>query len=300
MWPQYFWILYIAETLVLFPLRWQHMMAAKPLPEVLSWLDFCWIANIMCNVMLIFYVIYDFEHASFGFMKFIGSGAVRKILFCAFWGVANGPLLSAVGALGNSLVFHDVDNTVSVFIHLCPSLLTFTFRWKSDQIVSTFPGLFHLDYFDSVDPWRDIYILSVCGYFVWFVPFTLWMCTCGLGMPSNGYDTVFHSMMRGGSPIPRMLGWTKEEENTRAENNDYTVMSVLLYMLLHAVSCCLSMTLSIGCWYSMIFHGCACFLMLLTSIYKGSSRYSYYILENYITILRREFAEVLKPDAASK
>ena len=56
--PQHFWIIYILETLILFPIRWRHMAAAQPLSEVYYWLDFCWIANFICNFAL---VVYTFD-----------------------------------------------------------------------------------------------------------------------------------------------------------------------------------------------------------------------------------------------
>ena len=43
---------------------------------------------------------------------------VQKWAFCAAWGLGNGPLLCATGLLGNSLLFHDFENTSSVLIHL--------------------------------------------------------------------------------------------------------------------------------------------------------------------------------------
>ena len=44
--------------------------------------------------------------------------SVQKWAFCAAWGLGNGPLLCAIAVLGNSLLFHDFDNTSSVLIHL--------------------------------------------------------------------------------------------------------------------------------------------------------------------------------------
>jgi len=204
--------------------------------------------------------------------------------------------LCAVAALRNSLVFHDVDNTVSVFIHLYPSLLMFTLRWHADKVLSAWPGLFRLDYYDSIEPWSDIYLKSVVAYFIWCVPFTLWMVTCGLRMPSKGFDTVFHALMRGSNPVAVILGWSKEEQDRRAKSNDFTVSSVLIYMLIHAVAVCASMLVSIACWMSMYIHGFACLAMALVVIYNGSSRYSYYVIDNYVAIMRKEFSGILETE----
>jgi hypothetical protein len=42
---------------------------------------------------------------------------------------ANGPLLVAIVAWRNSMVFHSLDKTTSLFIHVFPALLTYCTRW---------------------------------------------------------------------------------------------------------------------------------------------------------------------------
>ena len=42
---------------------------------------------------------------------------------------ANGPLMVAVLAWRNSLVFHSLDKMTSIFIHILPAILTFLVRW---------------------------------------------------------------------------------------------------------------------------------------------------------------------------
>jgi len=49
-----------------------------------------------------------------------------------FFGLSNGPLLFAVIAWNNKLVFHDLDKLTSLFIHLFPPLLTYNIRWQTD------------------------------------------------------------------------------------------------------------------------------------------------------------------------
>jgi len=294
--PEHFWIVYIVETLILFPIRWKHMAHAKPLSEVLYWLDFCWISNFVCNLGLFAFLLdaYYNNDAVDRYLEYLDGSSVRQTLFCTFWGVATGPLLCAVIVLGNALVFHDPDNTVSVFIHLCPSLLAFTLRWHSEAVLKAWPGLFHLDYFDQVNAWVNVYGNAALFYLAWFVLYALWLVFFGMKMPSKGYDTVFHSMMRGANPVASLLGWSKEESAQRAKMNDFTVGSALIYMLFHAVAVLLAMTVSVLCFVSEYFHGGACLLAVLMAIYKGSSRYTYYILENYASVLHREFDGVLK------
>jgi len=295
--PEHFWIVYIVGASILFPLRWRHVVRAKPLPKVLSWLDFCWVANILCNIGLYLIVLHGCIRQSGSFLHALGADSVRKVAFCTCWGVATRPLACAAVALRNALVFHDVDNMASVFIHILPSLLMFTLRWHAVKVASTWPTFFHLDYFDSIEPWSDIYLKSVVAYWIWFVPFTLWMATCGLKMPSKGLDTVFHSLMRKGStPVATILGWSKEEQDQRAKKNDFTIPSVLIYMLMHAAAVCASMLVAVACWVSMYIHAFACLAVALSVIYHGSSRYSYYALDNSIAAMRKEFSGVLETE----
>ena len=44
---------------------------------------------------------------------------------------ANGPLAWAIPCWRNSLVFHDIEKTSSVYIHLFPGLLTYSTRWHN-------------------------------------------------------------------------------------------------------------------------------------------------------------------------
>merc|ERR1711874_950621 len=124
--PQHFWIVYLAEIMILFPVRWQHQVHATP-KQHFYWLDFCWIANFSSILALATLVVngYFYEDT-------LVSEHARKLYFSAAWGIGCGPLLWAVGLLNNALVFHDADNTASVLIHLFPSLVLFCLLWKRD------------------------------------------------------------------------------------------------------------------------------------------------------------------------
>ncbi|CAJ1397455.1 unnamed protein product [Effrenium voratum] len=295
--PQHFWIVYIFETLILFPIRWKNAAAAKPLSEVLYWLDFCWFCNFSMNIVLIIYVIDAyFNFPCMSFLMALDAIHVRKFLFCMFFGI-QGPLLGAVGALGNALVFHDANNTVSVFIHLCPSLLAYTLRWHREEVLAAWPGLFELDYFKEVSPWVDVYRNAAIAYVIWWVLYSVWL-QFSMDMPSKGYDTVFHLMMRGPNPVGPLLSWSPEESSQRAARNDFTRGSAVLYMVFHSMAVLPAILLSVLCWLSQAFHAFFCLAMTLAAIYKGSKRYAYFILESYLGEMRREFAAFVKPASA--
>jgi hypothetical protein len=63
-------------------------------------------------------------------------------MFYALWGIANGPMAVGSVALKNALVLHDLEEMQSLFLHLNPPLICWSFRWHSDKIGNIWPGLF--------------------------------------------------------------------------------------------------------------------------------------------------------------
>lgn len=115
----------IARFFLFRKLGWQYFM-----------LDFCYftIACTFANLYL-----------------FWGNETFFKICFI----YANGPLTWAIVAWRNSLVFHDYDRTTSVYIHILPSMLTYSLRWT--------PG-----YYDTCSGLmlRD-FAMACSGYMAW-------------------------------------------------------------------------------------------------------------------------------------
>jgi hypothetical protein len=73
-------------------------------------LDFCYFVQMMCLAHIWVWPTSD-------------SLALLVFVF------GNGPLLCAIVAWRNSLVFHSLDKTTSLFIHVFPCLLTYCTRW---------------------------------------------------------------------------------------------------------------------------------------------------------------------------
>ena len=69
---------------------------------------------------------------------------------------ANGPLAWAIVLWRNSFVFHDYDKITSVYIHLLPSILTFTEKWFKDPLPDSHPSLATSDY-----------LAATLGYVFW-------------------------------------------------------------------------------------------------------------------------------------
>nr|XP_027185970.1 uncharacterized membrane protein C776.05 isoform X3 [Cicer arietinum] len=105
--PQDIPLVYCLFYFVFVPLRWIYYRFKK-------WhyylLDFCYYANTIFLVYLIFY-------------------PTNEKLFLVCFSFAEGPLAWALIVWRCSLVFSSVDKIVSVLIHLLPGLVFFTIRW---------------------------------------------------------------------------------------------------------------------------------------------------------------------------
>lgn len=279
--PQHFWILYMLETFILFPVRFYRMLIVSPLATTLYMLDFCWIANFCGNIVLLILIADAYTNQE------IFGEAFRRLCFTSFYAIANGPLLLATGALGNALVFHDMDNTASMFIHSFPSLLMYIFRWKSSLVRSAWPTIFKLDYFDTIRP-LDLYIHSLFCYCSWWLLYTVWLLVFGMKLPSYGYDTVFHWALRGpaGPVVSKLTGRT--DMKARAKNNDFFRSEALVYLVLHAAAINVALVLGMANFYYQPLHTATMVAMLLLAVYNGAARYSHFLLRSYADIIRRE------------
>eukprot|EP00968_Pinguiococcus_pyrenoidosus_P020334 scaffold2350_cov259-Pinguiococcus_pyrenoidosus.AAC.2 len=105
--PELFWLWYLIQMSVMIGLRifsyhkckWQYFL-----------IDFCYFANFCCFAQV---------------MLAPRSCLATKINFVN----SHGPLLTAIVAWRNSLVFHDVDKMTTVYLHMMPSWLLYSLRW---------------------------------------------------------------------------------------------------------------------------------------------------------------------------
>ena len=88
--PQNFWILYLAEMIVLVPLNQYHRIRALPLNKSLYYLDFCWVANLIAIGSLITIVLHSIIASVVNEDIAILSDNIRKHLFMAVLGTSCG------------------------------------------------------------------------------------------------------------------------------------------------------------------------------------------------------------------
>ena len=128
--PEHFWLIHMIEAFVLFPLRWKSSSSMKP-SEVFTFCDYCWVVNFAGAITMLLCIVDDNEHLG-GFNML--TAEIRRTLFVGYFAVSCGPLMLAVLGLGNAMVFHDIANLSSLFIHIFPPLTMSVMRFQSHHV----------------------------------------------------------------------------------------------------------------------------------------------------------------------
>ena len=118
--PNLYWIWHLARTSFYLPLRFLRFRGRK---WELYLLDWCYVVTYLSSIC----AVLAFLRVSFG----IETPLVRfnTALIHAAFAMACGPLAASLYVFRNSIVFHDVDHSTSVFIHLSPFILFWCMRW---------------------------------------------------------------------------------------------------------------------------------------------------------------------------
>lgn len=82
--------------------------------------DFCYFANTLIILFLNFFPKND-------------------ILFKVFFVYANGPFGVAIPAFKNSMIFHKLDNLISLTIHVIPQVTSWNLKWHTMEWENTLP-----------------------------------------------------------------------------------------------------------------------------------------------------------------
>jgi hypothetical protein len=307
--PQHFWLLYMIEGLYLLPRNLIERIRAKPLNRVFSYLDYCWMMNIVALLSLICLVFHTVIHLPI-------SDAVRKQLFVFTIGTACGPLMGAAIVLPFvALLFHNIDTMTGLFIHIFPPMVAFTLRWYPEQVHEAWPNVFKLDYLSDVHYFLNssrlmtfdtVSASAIAGYFAWLIPYTIWMILFGLKLPRKDridrdgnvvvpkYDTCFNITMRGGGCLAigkTFWGRSKAESLRQMETNHFEAKDLLVYMAIHAaMSVFAILFLGYMCYSSQAIHGSFLVLLAVLCAFRGAKRYTYYTTSMYSRMLRKHFA----------
>ncbi|KAJ3017597.1 hypothetical protein HKX48_003462 [Thoreauomyces humboldtii] len=117
-------------------------------------------------------------------------------LFCANWGLANGPVLVAITAWRNSLVFHSLDKMTSLNLHFDPPLTLFAIRWLAASATddNTPSWLFphHLRVLAADPPnlsFAQLTAISLAMYLFWQAAYWTFVWTMRADKIASGYAT---------------------------------------------------------------------------------------------------------------
>jgi hypothetical protein len=304
------------------------MYVAKPLCEVLYYLDFCWIMNVTGVCLLFLFIVLANDRVD-ATATIIPVG-VRRNIFLAGFGIFVGPVFLASMVLPFvAFLFHDVNTMANLIIHLMPSMAMYNLRWHGTKLYETYPTFFNLQYLNEMASqghgadgspvgqlpfWAGIGRSSVAWnaglvYLAWWIPYTVFMLTVGLRLPVQSmdkgrappkYDTVFHSLWRGGPcELVGTLLWNRPKEVSldQSARSDFEVRDFILYMVGHAVACtAVGIGLVAGISYVGGQRAHAVMLLLATALCadRGAQRYTYYVTAMYGRKLRQAYGETTK------
>jgi hypothetical protein len=154
----------------------------------------------------------------------------------AFFAVSNGPLLAfvVVGKNSASVVFHEVERTASLFIHFFPAVISWIVRWRSEEVMKTWPGAFGLSQkmlLPSEEQERialeHMFTSSLAIYFTWWGMYGVWLLMMGCTLPSKyNMKSSFADM----APV-LIKAFKIKKENLRAQAAAYLVVHAFLSSL---------------------------------------------------------------------
>jgi len=325
--PEHFWLLWFIEAAALIPRKFWQDWHAKPLRQSLYYLDYCWVMTFV----IIFSLYYMSINWSPGYL-FDLPYAWQKHMYLAVLGIGCGPLLGATVAMPFvAMVFHDNKMMTSLFIHLTPPFLVYTFLWHAEEILEAWPSFFKLDIVDRVVffPEQGPFFLpgqglgTVAGnsmllYILWFVPYVTWMsiwgldltrkvrrrtCENGLPLPTSSYDTPFHCVLRDGicEQVGHLFGRSSEESRRQQQDGDYETRDFIVLMTMHATGIWLAtVTVAYACLSNKKIHATLLWFIVVITVFRGANKYVYWVTSMSSRAVQEEFAEILKDVSSAK
>ncbi|KYR01088.1 transmembrane protein [Tieghemostelium lacteum] len=230
-------------------------------------LDFCY----LCQVLLLFYL--------FGHTYVLGTNVTAN-LFKLVFALCNGPLLAGCLVWRNSLVFHDVDKLTSVFIHLCPPIVTYCLRWypQSPYSEELACGGSECSY-----TLKEAYFIPILLYIFWQVFYYV------------KTEVVDQSKLANDKDIMTSLRWMSIKQPHPVYKylvkKGFTVSPLVILMLvqlLYTLGTLLAVPIIIRSFY--LHTGLLIFVFVAVS-WNGSSFYFEVFSENYSKRLLKEAAE---------
>jgi len=273
--PQFFWIVHVVKALIYLP--WRFVRFRRDNCELFL-LDFCYVSTYLTVVTCLL----AFIRIETGFETFLH--AYNWVLIRAQFTFANGALAWSIIIFKNSIVFYNIDQMCSVFIHLSPAIFCWCLRWGGgfgqEFMESWWPGMF--DVCPGVDPkdsdvclqWEntfewchacpapftDFVLIPVVLYMVlWAVPYNLFAFCCFKGwIERNNKDTLYKFV----------VGDPKKSAFIRKFPEQFWPLA---YMMQHFIT-----IVTLGClttifWHNFFIHCVFGAVLVLVAIHNGST-----------------------------
>mmetsp|Transcript_47323 Transcript_47323/g.112104 ORF Transcript_47323/g.112104 Transcript_47323/m.112104 type:complete len:347 (-) Transcript_47323:1303-2343(-) len=275
--PEHYWIFHTIQACFLAVGRFVRGFKLK---NLLCLLDFCWIANAVVLAYCVTLLVDTLTPSS----PYIPHN-IQVEAFYMFFALAAGPLGWSVWFTGNALVFHSIDQTASMFIHSSPMITAWCIRWHGARFFESYPSLLPLkDIIDTKSHVQSLYVHPAIFYFLWWVPFSLWMLFHGrhIRKPKWSQHTTW-SLLCESSKVDKIL------QKTFGIKSDF--MTVLIYLLTHAVLSNLVMALTIFLFQNYYAHTAHTILMLLCAVLNGAASYNYFLVESYARAVKKAIVE---------
>ena len=140
-------------------------------------------------------------------------------------------------------------NYSSVFIHLSPSLISWSFRWFTSDVIAAYPSIFKPMSVAAVESVTLVDMLNpfVCVYMAWMVPYTIWLWCGGMyeSPDTTGRETSWHAQVRQCICILRIhslvgchFSWVSRQWKCMVPaylvwSNATVILHIRFYILLH-------------------------------------------------------------------
>jgi len=251
--PQYYWLLHNVFIIILFTLRFVYY-------KYMGWhyylFEFCYFCN--------YYLLIGTNLALMRWFGLFSTFLARynPELLRSFFLLVEGPLAWSVLLFRNSMVFHNFDQMTSLWLHVSAAVVGWCFRWHSDKIESSFPGLFAFDTELPMPYWENFKRTVLIYLLTWLIPhYFLLFRFLRNRIKSKGYDTLFILLTAGKGFLKKPLEKFKYRIRTK------------VYCFLHFLLFAITSNLAFIWWHNKEAHTAFLFTIYVITAWNGATYY---------------------------
>ena len=200
--------------------------------------------------------------------KYPSNGQLGRALFS----ISSGPLAGAIVMWRNSLVFHSMDKMTSMFIHILPSLVTFSKRWGDHLAAKEFPLYEDMDGTISSNM-KDFWWIPFCYYALWQ---TLYLIKT---------EVISKKKLEYNSEIMTSLRWMTRKKNSTSYKllsifgEHYQLPTFVLIQAAYTLATFLAIPLL---WHSIWLHAIYLGVIFIIALANGATYYFHVFAKRYI------------------